>query len=218
MAEGLSMIHAPKIYANPGELQIPITVDEDVAGVQFDLWYDPSSSYVSIQFASGASGLVNEIAAGHLKVAFSGPQNLPNPVCTITLNISESTVVDISNAVGATEQAESIDLIADDGEVLVGVPMQLFFQWQDSNPANVGVIDCSVYQGTQNNPSSGTWTKIVTVPVNVNEAYADVDPDQGTLYFYAAARNALGEGPPTNVASLGTDLPIALENLTVEIT
>jgi hypothetical protein len=203
------MIHAPKIYANPGELQIPITVDEDVAGVQFDLWYNPSSSYVSIQFASGASGLANEIAAGHLKVAFSGPLNLPNPVCTIILNISESTPIDISNAVGATEQAESIDLIADDGEVLVGEPMDVLVKWQDNNPPNLNVTSYNVYQdgSVVGTPSAPASEFVVT---GVASGSGDVD-------FQVAAVNAIGEGPLSNTATVSTDLPIAVENVTAEI-
>jgi hypothetical protein len=203
------MIHAPKIYANSGPLEIPITVDEDVAGVQFDLWYNPSSSYVSIQFASGASGLTNEIAAGHLKVAFSGPLNLPNPVCVITLNISESTPIDISNAKGATEQAESIDLIADDGEVLVGEPMDVLVKWQDNNPPNLNVTSYHVYQdgSVVGTPSAPASEFVVT----------GVAPGSGDVDFQVAAVNAIGEGPLSNTATVSTDLPIAVENVTAEI-
>jgi hypothetical protein len=203
------MIHAPKIYADTGPLAIPITVDEDVAGVQFDLWYNPSSSYVSIQFASGSSGLANEIAAGHLKVAFSGPLNLSNPVCVITLNVSESTPVSISNARGATEQAESIDLIADDGEILVGVPMDVKVTWQDNNPANLNVTSYNVYQdgSVVGTPSAPDSTFTVT----------GVAPGSGDVDFQVAAVNAIGEGPLSNTATVSTDLPIAVENVTAEI-
>ena len=203
------MIHAPKIYANAGLVEIPITVDEDIAGVQFDLLYEPSSSYESIQFASGASGLTNEISAGHLKVAFSGPLNLSNPVCIITLNVAESTEIVFSNARGATEQAESIDLTADDGEILVGVPMNVKVSWQDNNPANLNVSDYNVYMNTA---LAGT----VTAPAS-NYTVANVATGQGNIDFQVAAMNAIGEGPLSNTATVSTELPIAVENVTAEI-
>lgn len=212
------MIHAPKIYANAGLVEIPITVDEAVAGVQFDLLYESSASYISIQFAGGASGLTNEISAGHLKVAFSGPLNLSNPVCTITLNVAESTEIVFSNARGATEQAESIDLAADDGEILVGEDMKVDFVWVDNNPENAGVIDATVYQSNQNDPDAGVWNVVGTVPVGTDQLLdQDLATNQGEVFFHVSFRSALGKGAPSSVKSVNTDLPIAPENFTVTI-
>ena len=203
------MIRAPKIYANAGLVAIPITVDEDAAGVQFDLLYEPSASYESIQFASGASGLTNEISAGHLKVAFSSPLNLSNPVCTITLNIPESTDIVFENAVRATEQAESYPLETDDGEVLVGVPMDVKVTWQDNNPANLNVTNYNVYQ-------DGSVVGTPTAPAS-EYTVTGVASGQGDVDFQVAAVNAIGEGPLSNTATVSTDLPIAVENVTAEI-
>lgn len=203
------MIHAPKIYADTGSLPIPITVDEAVAGVQFDLFYNPSSSYESIQFAAGASGLANPISAGHLKVAFSGPLNLSNPVCVVTLNIAESTPLDLASARGATEAAESINLVEDDGEVLVGVPMDVKVSWQDNNPPNLNVTSYNVYQdgSVVGTPSAPASEFVVT----------GVAAGSGNVDFQVAAVNAIGEGPLSNIATVSTDLPIAVENVTAEI-
>ena len=203
------MIHAPKIYADLGNLAIPITVDEAVAGVQFDLLYESSASYVSIQFANGASGFANPISAGHLKVAFSGPLTLSNPVCTITLNIAETTDIVFANARGATEQAESIALTADDGEVLVGVPMDVKVTWQDNNPPNLNVTRYNIYQdgAVVGSPAAPASQFTVT----------GVAPGSGDIDFRVGAVNAIGEGPLSNTATVSTDLPIAVENVTAEI-
>ena len=203
------MIHAPKIYANAGLVAIPVTVDEDAAGVQFDLLYEPSASYVSIQFASGASGLTNEISAGHLKVAFSGPLTLSNPVCIVTLNVPETTDVIFENARRATEQSESYPLETDDGEVLVGVPMNVLVKWQDNNPPNLNVTGYNVYQ-------DGVVVGVDTAPAS-QFTVTGVASGLGDIDFRVAAVNAIGEGPLSNTATVSTDLPIAVENVTAEI-
>ena len=212
------MIHAPKIYADAGLVAIPVTVDEDAAGVQFDLLYEPSSSYDSIQIVTGASGFANEISAGHLKVAFSGPLNLSNPVCVVTLNIPETTEIVFEGARRATEQAESLPLEADDGVVLIGEDMKIDFVWVDNNPENAGVIDATVYQSNQNDPDAGVWNVVGTVPVGTDQLLnQDLATNQGEVFFHVSFRSALGKGAPSSVKSVNTDLPIAPENFTVTI-
>lgn len=203
------MIHAPKIYADPGNLDIPITVDEDVAGVQFDLFFDSTvASFGSIQYATGASGLHNEISAGHLKVVVSSATNLSNPVCIITLDISESTPLELDNARGSTEQAVSFPLETDDGEVLVGVPMDVLVQWQ-ANPPSQAITAYKVHQdGAEVGQVDGSILEFTVTGVATN---------QGDVAFQVSAVNALGEGPLSDPAVVNTDLPTKVQGVTAEI-
>ena len=215
------MIHVPKFYAHPGPLEIPITVDEEVLGVQFDLLYQAASVYESIQIPPGAFGGANVISAGRLRVVFTTPDIiLPNPVCTITLNIAGSTglvIVDARASVYDQGQVISIPLVSDDGEVVVGEPMNIELEWVDNNSPQAEVIDASVYKSDQDDPAVGTWELVGTAPVGTNVLQSPLEIDQGTVYFMAKPRNIIDEGPASNVAELNTDVPIALESLTVRI-
>jgi len=209
---------APKIYADPGLLTVPFRIDGPLRGVQFDLFYNPVAlQYSSIGFPVG-SGLHNVIAPGHLKVICSHPVQLEETVCQITFNVTASSYLTLSGAVGTDLNTESVVLAVHNGEILTGVDMLINFEWQDNNPATVGVIDATVFQGTQPNPNTGTWTPVGTVAVGTNEIRNhDLAPNQGEVFFYVSFRNTLGAGAPSNVESIQTSLPVAPDSFTITL-
>lgn len=212
------MIHVPKVYADPSTLLIPVWVDENVAGVQFKLHYNSAAaSYEFMQAAPGASGLANESMPGTLLVVVSSAVNLAETVCSVALNLTGSTVLSITDAKGATEQAQTIDLEVDDGEILIGVDMDVLVAWQDNNPANVGVTGYNIYRGSNPNPAVGTWNKVATVNVPASDHRLSLNTGQGLVFFYVTAFNDVGESSPSGTASINTDLPVPVENVTVTV-
>ena len=87
--------------------------------------------------------------------------------------------------------------------------MDVKVSWQDNNPANLNVTEYNIYMNTA---LAGT----VTAPAS-NYTVANVATGQGNIDFQVAAMNAIGEGPLSNTATVSTELPIAVENVTAEI-
>ncbi len=210
------MIHAPKIYSDPGNITIPIYVDEPAAAVRFKLYFDLSVTYVSIQAAVGGFATVNSNEAGRLLVIIDGIQVLPDPICTITLNVPESTTLVFEEATWSSVDAESNPLEMGDGEVLVeGEDMNVNVKWTDNNPTGPGlpagqeIISYKIYQDTN----------VVGTPVAPASEFlvSNVATGQGDISFYATAVNIKGEGPMSNAAVVNTDLPLMLENVTATI-
>lgn len=212
------MIRVPTLNASAGsQIVVPIIVDETIAGVQFIISFDPTAlEFVSFIGAAGSFATSNELQSGQLSCVVSQAAALLNPVCTITFNVTSSSALALTNVVGASVDAQDVPLAIQDGEVIVGGNMPVLFQWVDNNPVELGVIDQTVYQGTQADPATGTWNPVGTVPVGTTQLQADIASSQGVLYFYVVARNGVGVGDPSVVVPLNTDLPQALENLTVQ--
>lgn len=212
------MIRAQKIYANPGLVEVAVSVDEPIIGVQFRLVFDPeAASFETASATPGALLTTNEILPGQLIVVVSQATLLPTEVCRLSFTVVSSTPIGIRDAIGSTVQAQDINLDNRDGGIIIGGPMQVLFHWQDNNPPQAGVLESSVYQSNQSDPATGLWEKIGTATAPDTSLQAEVEANVGLVYFLARARNAVGEGPASNVVELNTDLPIALENLIVEI-
>ena len=204
------MIHAPKIYADVGHLEIPITVDEDVAGVQFDFLYDPATTYVSVQVPNNANKNFVESSAGHLKALVYSAFVVPNPVCVITLDIAGTTTLVFANARWSDDRGQSqpFDEV-DDGEVLVGEDMNVLVEWTDTHPANSTVTKYNIHQDT---------VLVGTVNKPANEfTVTGVATGSGNIDFAVAAVNPAGIGPLSAPATVNTNLPVAVTNVTATI-
>jgi len=215
------MIRTKKTTTEAGSIAIPITVDEEVAGVQFDLEFDPAAAtYDSFAEAEGSTALVNESSGGQsISVALAKAVALPAVIGTLTLTVTNATALAITNAKGSTTGAVDIDLTADNGGIYIMIDVNL--TWTDGNDSGADVIDYKVYSSNQASPSAGVWTLVGT---SLTEALQiAVTPFQGTLYYYAVARNADGEGPASGVVSLDTgvlatpDVPEALTAFAKEV-
>jgi len=215
------MIRTKKITAEAGNVNIPITVDEEVAGVSFDLEFDPvAATYASFTEAEGASALVNESSGGQsVSVALAKATALPAIIGTLTLTVINATALAITNAKGATTAAEDIDLTADHGGIYIMININ--FTWTDGNGSGADVIDYKIYSSNQASPAAGVWALVGTSLVE--SLQIEVTPFQGTLYYYVVARNADGEGPASGVVSLDTgelatpDVPEALTAFAKEV-
>ena len=215
------MIRTKKIITEAGSVDVPIVVDEEVAGVQFDLEFDPAvAEYTSFAEAEGASALVNESSGGQsISVAVAKATALPAIIGTLTLTVTNATVLAITNALGANTSAEDVELTADHGGIYIMIDVN--FTWTDGNDSGADVIDYKIYSSNQASPTAGVWTLVGTSLVE--SLQIEVTPFQGTLYYYVVARNADGEGPASGVVSLDTgelatpDVPEALTAFAKEV-
>jgi len=207
------MIAAPKIYAHPGPVNAEIRVTDEIIGVQFELTFNPSSAdVVSVTYPSGG-GFSNEPEPGTIRISMAQATPLDTIVAILHFNATSSTPLEFTEAIGSDTGANDVTLERNNGSIQIGGTMNIRVSWMNNNPVQKEVIDISVYKGPSD---TGPWEKMGTVPANVNQFEGTLDPDQGIVWINARARNAVGEGPPL-VGSVNTDLPIALENLTIEV-
>ena len=185
-----------------------------LAGVQFRLHFNPDAlTLVGAVFPPGALGLHNMVGDGVVAVVVSQATALPDPVCELQFQVSLSSDLIITDAIGSTLEATDIVLQPLPGEVIAlteGGNMQVEFTWTDPNPDTV-----SVSLAFASSPD-GEFEPVAEVPGTLRAHTMEVATGQGTIYARVRPRNAVGLGPPSNVVSCPTNLPQAL-TLAVEI-
>lgn len=197
------------------EVDVWLTSPElgSIYGLQFDLLHDSTQTAQVLEYGPGITVTDNPQPGKYEVVAIDTGLDDPLPSHLVTLRFTNQTVLTFDEVVGSDQLGNPLPLGAENGVLVVA---NVTFQWTNPNPPGT-FVEAQLFQG-ENPVPDGTFNPVGPgVPEGTNQVTIDVPAGQGVIFFYVVPLGGFVEGTPSNVVSLSTDAPLALEGLTVTI-
>lgn len=213
-------LRAPSLTASfRGEVvNVPITQTSStdtnkIAGLQYDLQYDPDA-LTYIDYAPGpVAPVINPDTPGNFRFIISDLAGIPEDLGRITFEVNGNSsllfVNVVASDVNANEWRDSVNnntILIENGQInLEETIMNIGFTWTDPNPAG-RVLNWSFYESTD---SGTTFTAVLTgIAAADRRLDYDVPADSGEHQFYLVGVGQFGTSPPSNVLLVDSNIPL----------